>query len=141
MHINLGVTRLTAWPYLAPRLLPVLALAAALLVAVREARADELVVLAAGATESTMRDVVGSFEKQSGWTVKLSYGAVGALRDKLYAGEPADLTIVTPVIIEQLQVRGLVRPNAGVDLGRVGGGIAVRRGAPFPAIGTPEELR
>lgn|SRR5512135_719932 len=141
MHINLGVTRLTAWPYLAPRLLPVLALAAALLVAVRGARADELVVLAAGATESTMRDVVGSFEKQSGWTVKLSYGAVGALRDKIYAGEPTDLTIVTPVIIEQLEAKGLVRHGSGIALGRVGGGIAVRRGAPRPAVGTPEEFK
>ncbi len=118
-----------------------LALAASLLAPDREAQAAELTVLAAGATESTLRDMVGIFEKESGHTVKLTYGAVGALRDKIYAGEPADLTIVTPVIIEQLQSRGLVRPGAGVDLGRVGGGIAVRRGAPLPAIGTPEELK
>jgi molybdate transport system substrate-binding protein len=64
-----------------------------------------------------------------------------ALRDKIYAGEPADLTIVTPVIIDQLQARGLVRPGTRTDLGRIGGGIAVRKGAPRPAIGTPEELK
>ncbi len=122
-------------------LVPSLALATWLLLPAREAQAVELTVLAAGATESILRDTVGTFEKESGHTVKLAYGAVGALRDKIYAGEPADLTIVTPVIIEQLQARGLVRPNAGVDLGRVGGGIAVRRGAPLPAIGTPEELK
>jgi molybdate transport system substrate-binding protein len=85
--------------------------------------------------------VVGSFEKESGHTVKLTYAPVGALRDKIYAGEPADLTIVTPVIIEQLQARGLVRSGTRTDLGRVGGGIAVRKGAPCPAIGTPEELK
>lgn len=101
----------------------------------------ELNVLAAGATESTVRDMVGIFEKESGHTVKLTYGAVGLLRDKIYAGEPADLTIVTPIIIEQLQAESLVRPDTRKDLGRVGGGIAVRRGAPRPAVGTPEELK
>jgi len=80
----------------------------------------------------------GVSEKESGHTVKLTYAPVGALRDKIYAGEPADLTIVTPVIIEQLLARGLVRSGTRTDLGRVGGGIAVRKGAPRPAIGTPE---
>ena len=126
---------------IAPRLVTVLAVAVLLLVGVRQVQAAELVVLAAGATESTMRDMVGAFEKESGWTVKLSYGAVGALRDKLYAGQPADLTIVTPAIIEQLEAKGFVRPGSGVALGRVGGGIAVRRGAPRPAVGTPEEFK
>ena len=124
-----------------PALVLGLALAAPLLVPGGEAQAAELTVLAAGATESTLRDTVGIFEKESGHTVKLTYGAVGALRDKIYAGEPADLTIVTPIIIEQLEAKGLVRPNAGVVLGQVGGGIAVRRGAPLPAVGTAEELK
>ena len=118
-----------------------LALAALLLAAGREGQAVELTVLAAGATESTVRDMVGTFEKESGHTVRLTYGAVGLLRDKIYAGEPADLTIVTPIIIEQLQAKGVVRPNTGVDLGRVGGGIAVRRDALRPPVGTPEELK
>jgi molybdate transport system substrate-binding protein len=118
-----------------------LAVAVLLLAPIREASAVELNVLAAGAVEAVVRDVVGSFEKESGHTVKLFYAPVGALRDKIYAGEPADLTIVTPAIIEQLEARGLVRSGTRTDLGRVGGGIAVRRGALRPAIGTPEELK
>jgi molybdate transport system substrate-binding protein len=106
-----------------------------------EVQAVELNVLAAGATESIIRDMVGTFEQQSGHSPKLTYAPVGALRDKIYAGEPADLTIVTPVIIEQLQAKGLVRTDTTVPLGQVGGGIAVRQGAPRPAIGTPEELK
>jgi molybdate transport system substrate-binding protein len=108
---------------------------------IRAASAVELNVLAAGAVEAVVRDVVASFEKESGHKVKLFYAPVGALRDKIYAGEPADLTIVTPIIIEQLQAKGLVRSNTRTDLGKVGGGIAVRKGAPRPAIGTPEELK
>jgi molybdate transport system substrate-binding protein len=101
----------------------------------------KLNVLAAGAVEAVVRDVVGSFEKENGHPVKLTYAPVGALRDKIYAGEPADLAIVTPAIIEQLLARGLVRSGSRTDLGQVGGGIAVRKGAPRPAIGTPEELK
>ena len=123
------------------RLILGLALATLLLVPIQEASAVELNVLAAGAVEAVVRDMVGSFEKESGHTVKLTYAPVGALRDKIYAGEPADLTIVTPVIIEQLMARGLARSGTRTDLGRVGGGIAVRKGAPRPAIGTPEELK
>jgi molybdate transport system substrate-binding protein len=110
------------------RLILGLALPALLFVPIREVSAVELNVLAAGAVEAVVRDVVGSFEKESGHTVKLTYAPVGALRDKIYAGEPADLTIVTPVIIEQLLARGLVRSDTRTDLGRVGGGIAVRKG-------------
>jgi len=124
-----------------PRLVCGLGLAALLLAPGPEVCAVELNVLAAGAVESIVRDMVGTFEKESGHTVKLAYAPVGALRDKIFAGEPADLTIVTPVIIEQLQAKGLVRPMTRIDLGRVGGGIAVRKGAPRPAIGTPEELK
>jgi molybdate transport system substrate-binding protein len=123
------------------RLMIGLGLAALLLAPFREVSAVELNVLAAGAVEAVVREMVGNFEKESGHTVKLAYAPVGALRDKIYAGEPADLTIVTPVIIEQLTARGLVRSGTRTDLGRVGGGIAVRKGAPRPGIGTPEELK
>jgi len=112
-----------------------------LFISARDSTAAELNVLAAGAVEAVVRDVVASFEKESGHTVKLTYAPVGALRDRIYAGEPADLAIVTPAIIEQLLARGLVRPGTRTDLGKVGGGIAVRKGAPRPAIGTPDELK
>ncbi len=118
-----------------------LALAALLLIPCQEVQAVELNVLAAGATESILRDMLGAYQKESGNTVKVFYAPVGALRDKIFAGEPADLTIVTPVIIDQLQAKGAVRPETRTDLGRVGGGIAVRVGAPRPAIGTAEELK
>ena len=101
----------------------------------------KLYILAAGATESIIRDIAGTFEKESGRTVRLTYAPVGALRDKITAGEPADLTIVTPVIIEQLQTKGLVRPDTAIPLGKVGGGIAVRKGVPHPAIETAEKLK
>ncbi len=120
---------------------PALLLAALLAASGAPARADQLRVLAAGATESTLRDVIAAFETQSGHRLDVTYGAVGLLRDRVYSGEKPDVVIVTPAIIEQLEAKALLRPGSRVDLGRVGGGIAVRAGERFPAVGSPEELR
>ncbi|HET7824937.1 MAG TPA: substrate-binding domain-containing protein [Anaeromyxobacter sp.] len=117
------------------------AFAAALLLGAAIARAEDLAVLAAGATESTLRDVIPAFEKESGHRVTVAFGAVGKLRDRVEAGEKPDVVIVTPVIVEQLEAKGRVRAGSRADLGEVGGGIAVRAGAPRPAVGTPDELK
>lgn len=101
----------------------------------------ELSILAAGATESILRDAAGIFENESGQRVKLAFAPAGAVREGIFAGEPADMAIATPAVIEQLQAKGLVKPDTATPLGKVGGGIAVRKGAPRPAIGTPDELR
>jgi len=116
------------------------ALCVLLLSPIQDVFAEDLNVLAAGAVEAVVRDMVGSFEQKSGHTVKLTYAPVGALRDLVYSGEPADVIIVTPSIIEELASRGLVR-GTRTDLGRVGGGFAVRKGLAHPAIKTPEELK
>jgi len=101
----------------------------------------EINVLAAGATEAVIRDTVGTFEKESGHTVRLTYAPAGAIGNSILAGEPADLVVTTPAVIDRLLPEGKVRPETRTDLGRVGGGIAVPLGAPRPAIGTPRELK
>jgi len=105
------------------------------------AQTDELVVMAAGATESTLGQVVSKFEAETNCAVRLSYGAVGLLRDRILSGVAADLAIVTPAVIEQLGSKSLLQPGSRVDLGRVGGGIAVRLGEPAPAVSSLDELR
>ena len=130
-----------------PRLLPaarfgpVGAILLAGLAAATPARAEELRLLAAGAVESTLREVLPTFEAAHGKPVRVTYGAVGQLRDMLLNGAPADVAIVTPAILAELEPKGLLRAGSRVDLGRVGGGIAVRAGAERPAIDTPEALR
>jgi molybdate transport system substrate-binding protein len=80
------------------------------------------------------------FEAETGIPVEFDFGAVGALRDRVLGGEPADLLVVTPAIIVTLEAEQRVRAGSRVDLGRVGGGVAVRAGDPLPAIDTPEAL-
>lgn len=97
-------------------------------------------LLAAGATEDSVRDTIQLFEAKSGLSVAFDFGAVGALRDRVLAGEPADLLVVTPAIIATLEAQQRVRAGSRVDLGQIGGGIAVRAGDPLPTIDTPAAL-
>jgi molybdate transport system substrate-binding protein len=101
----------------------------------------EISALAAGATEAIIRDTVEKFERESGHTVRLTYAPAGAIGNSILAGEPADLVVTTPAVIDRLLLAGKVRPDTRTDLGQVGGGIAVPLGAPRPAIGTPAELK
>ena len=57
------------------------------------------------------------------------------------AGETADLVVITPQAIEQLTKQGKVLPGTEIEIARSLIGIAVKRGAPKPDIGTPDALR
>jgi molybdate transport system substrate-binding protein len=100
-----------------------------------------LKLLAAGATEAAMRDQIGAFQTQTGLSVDITFGAVGALRDQVVAGAAADVVIVTPAIITTLDAQQRVHAGSRVDLGRIGGGVAVKAGTAAPAIATAEQLK
>lgn len=72
---------------------------------------------------------------------EIAWGTVGALRDRVLAGERPAVLVVSDAALEQLAQRGLVRRGAILPLGRAGTGFALRDGAPRRPIGTPEELR
>lgn len=71
---------------------------------------------------------------ERGIAVEGTFGAVGAMRDKLLAGAPCDLLILTDMLIAELERQGHVVPGSARPLGRVPTGIAVRDGAPRPSV-------
>jgi molybdate transport system substrate-binding protein len=96
-----------------------------------------LQVLSAGAAQG----VVNALAKQSGYEITGSFGAVGAMREKLLAGEPADLIILTRALIDGLAAGGHVLRDSAADLGTVRTGVAVRAGDPVPNLAAAEGLR
>lgn len=102
-----------------------------------ESRLIRLQVLSAGAAQG----VVGALAKQAGYEISGSFGAVGAMQEKLLAGEPADLIILTQALIAGLAAGGQVLPDSRADLGTVRTGVAVRAGDPAPEVSAPEGLR
>jgi molybdate transport system substrate-binding protein len=72
-----------------PRSLVALALAACALVA----RADEIQVAVAANFTEAAKKIAADFEKDTGHTVKLSFGATGAFYAQINAGAPFDLLL------------------------------------------------
>jgi molybdate transport system substrate-binding protein len=87
-------------------------------------------VLSAGAAKA----VVNAVAEQAGVTLAGAFGAVGAMKDKLMAGEPCDVIVLTSAMLEDLARDKRVEEDSIGALGRVSTGVAVKRGATLPRI-------
>ncbi len=94
-------------------------------------------VLSAGAAKAVVNAVAG----QSGFTLAGGFGAVGAMRERLLAGEPCDVIVLTRAMIDTLAADGRVAKDSIADLGRVRTGVAVKDGTALPDVSTAAGLR
>ena len=100
-----------------------------------------LQLLSGGAAQGLVGALDEDFCLATGATVRGTFGAVGAMRDKLIGGEPCDAIILTAPLIAALEAAGHVLPGTAAPLGRVSTGVAVRAGEPLPAIADGHALR
>jgi molybdate transport system substrate-binding protein len=91
-------------------------------------------ILAGGAAQSLVE------KARDGFDVEGTFSAVGAMRDKLLAGEPADIVILSRALVEGLAKSGRVVADSMADVARVATAIAVRERDPLPAIATAAAL-
>lgn len=101
----------------------------------------ELQILSAGAAKGLVYAMQQAFSKETGVSVAGAFGAVGAMKEKLLAGEPCDVIILTAAQIAELTQSGHVLPGSAAPLGRVRTGIAVRSGTPLPDVSNPTVLK
>ncbi|MDL9998740.1 substrate-binding domain-containing protein [Variovorax sp. J22P240] len=98
-------------------------------------------ILCAGAAQGLVKALQGVFLELTGAKVEGRFGAVGAMKEALLAGEPCDVMIVTEAMISSLQADGRLAPGSEAALGRVRTGIAVRAGDAVPAMASPDDLK
>lgn len=101
----------------------------------------KLNLFSGGAAQAVVTGLQHDFEQAHGCTLAPAFGAVGAMRDKLIAGEPCDLLVLSASLIEQLTAQGHVVPGSARALGPVATGIAVRDGAAEISVATSEALK
>jgi molybdate transport system substrate-binding protein len=104
------------------------------------ATAAEITVLLNQATESGVRELATGFEKATGHKVNVSFQGGPALNQKINAGE-GDLASLGLAQFDAFVKSGKVVAGSVVEYARVGNGVAVKAGAPKPAIGTPEAFK
>jgi molybdate transport system substrate-binding protein len=98
-------------------------------------------LLSGGAAQGLVRQLQDRFLAESGYQVEGNFGAVGAMRDKLLAGEPCDLVILTQALVEQLIASGHVVASSQKPLGVVKTGVAVKAGETAPDVATAVALK
>lgn len=97
-------------------------------------------ILSGGAAQGLVDQVRARFEAAHHVRIEGTFGAVGTIRDKLLAGEPCDVLILTGELISSLASQGVLVPRSARAIGEVKTGIAVKNGAPLPDIRTPKAL-
>jgi molybdate transport system substrate-binding protein len=102
---------------------------------------NPLHLLSAGAAQALATGLQARFLQLHGQAVAPTFGAVGAMKDKLLAGAPCDVLILTDALISELTSGGHLRAGSARPLGVVKTGVAVKSGQARPAVGTPDELK
>ena len=97
-------------------------------------------LLSGGAAQGLVRGVEQQLAER-GIRIGGNFGAVGAMRDRLLAGDPCDLVILTQALISELEQQGHVQPGSARPLGRVRTGVAVKAGAALPAVADATALQ
>ncbi len=114
---------------------------ALMLLAAQVAAAAEIKVLTAGAMREVVLAAIPEFEQATGHKVVVQNATAGALRQRIDAGEPVDVAVITPAALDELAAKGRIVPGSRVDLARVGVGVVIKLGAPLPEIGTVEAFK
>lgn len=98
-------------------------------------------LLCAGAAQGLVKALQPRFTGRTGATLQARFGAVGAMKEALLAGEPCDVMIVTAAMIDELVAQGRLAAAGRTDIGRVRTGIAVKTGVPHPDVSSAAALR
>ena len=101
----------------------------------------DIKVMSAGAVKAMVVALGAEFERETGNKLDLNFGTAGSLRDRIKAGEKADLVILSESAIDTLEKTGLFVTGSRTDLGRTVTGVVIKEGAAVPDISTPEAFK
>jgi molybdate transport system substrate-binding protein len=100
-----------------------------------------LKVLSGNGPRAAVRELCAQFTQKAGNGVDLQFEVNPDVVKKARAGEAFDVAVGNPSTIEQLIASGHAVAGSLVDFGTAGLAVAIRAGAPKPAIGTVEDFK
>ena len=105
------------------------------------AHAAELKVLSAQAMSPALNDLIPQFERSSGIQVTISYAPASALVKEIEDGKIADLVILSPKQIKQLQEEDKIVEDSLIPVAKLEFGVVIRKGATKPDLSTVHALK
>jgi molybdate transport system substrate-binding protein len=103
--------------------------------------ATEIRVMSGGAPKEVFAQLTPKFEQQTGNKVVFIYEVLTALREKIAAGEKADVLVMPVPMLDGYARDGKLRANSKATFGTVGISVVVKEGAFQPDISTKEKFR
>lgn len=104
-------------------------------------KGETIDVISSMATRHVLTELAEQYRRQSGADVRIeSVGGVDAVR-RVRDGEPFDVVVVAAEAIDRLSSLACIDPGSRADLARSDIAVAVRSGAPRPAIDSESALR
>ena len=124
----------------------IVAAAASLVLLLALARASaaqtaEIKVLCSTGLKAVMEDLVPQFERATRHKVVVQYGVSAALKQQIERGEPFDLAVLTPQLMDDLIKQGKIAAATRTSIARTGMAIAIRTGGRRPDISTSDALK
>jgi molybdate transport system substrate-binding protein len=98
-------------------------------------------ILSGGAAQGLVGSLAAKFKEKTGLDIAGEFGAVGAMADKLRAGMPTDILVLTSALIATLAQEGLADGASVKDVGRVETALAVRETDPLVSAPDADALR
>jgi molybdate transport system substrate-binding protein len=98
-------------------------------------------IFSGGAPQDIFKKLTPEFERQSGHKVEFVFAVMSALRDKVAAGDPADVLVMPTNILDGYEKEGVVRPQGRAVLGLVSINAVVRAGAAKRDLSTPDKVK
>src|SRR3954471_14344474 len=120
---------------------PLVLWACALLAFASSADAAELKIFGSRVTKVIVGELAAQFEKTTGFTPVVVADVAAVMKRRIEAGEPFDLAVLVDFQINDLIKSGKLRADSRADIMSSGIGVAVKRGAPKPDIGTVEAFK
>jgi molybdate transport system substrate-binding protein len=98
-------------------------------------------ILSGGAAQGLVARLQPGFEQKHGCRIEASFGAVGAMKEKLLGGAPCDLLILTQALIDELAAQGRADAASVKPIGGVKTGVALKQQRPAVTIGSEADLK
>lgn len=105
------------------------------------ANAAEIRVLCSVALKAVAEELFPQFEKATNHKVVVQFALAATQKQKAEAGEPFDLIVVTPAMLDDLIKQGKVAADSRTVVAKSGLALIIKAGARKPDVGTVDALK
>jgi molybdate transport system substrate-binding protein len=103
--------------------------------------AAEIKVISTGGARAVMTSLVPEFERKSRHKITIDFGTPGNMRDRLLAGEAADVVVAIAAILPDLEKAGKIAPGTRMEFAASYVGVVVRAGMPKLDVSTSDGVK